>query len=177
LALRNRKIAALLIALFIISGATTFLAINYAHFGYSLPQTGSPQQGSSNGYAISVGPVNNAVDVPLETAIVVSTFRNPAVNNLVVTPQVTVRNIINIPDLQGQTTFYPNEPLKPATTYNVSVLVGGETITWSFTTISQPLPLQTQISNTMARYSVEFSLLTATIITLLAAVVIAKYKN
>jgi hypothetical protein len=177
LPLKNRKIMALLIVLFILSGTVTFLAINYSHFGYSVPAVGSPQQGSNNGIAVSVGPVNNAADVPLETAIVVTTFRNPAVSNLKLTPETSIKNVVNVPDLQGETTFYLNEPLKPATTYNVSVLVGDETITWSFITTSQPLTLQTQISNAIATYSLVFSLLIAAIVTLFASIIITKRKS
>jgi hypothetical protein len=172
--LSSKKRLALLIALFVISGTTTLLGLNYSQFGYSLPTQGSTPQGSNNGIAISVGPADNASNVPLETVILVTTFRNPTVSNLRLSPEAPVRNVVNIPDLQGKTTFYLIEPLKPATTYNASVLVGNEAITWNFTTTAQPLPLQTQVSHAIATYSVEFSLLIAAIVTLLAVLIVTK---
>jgi len=62
------------------------------------------------------------------------------VGELHLSPEVPIERRVDehIPVASKCTTFYFSEPLKPATTYNVTLFFGDEPISWNFTTTAEP---------------------------------------
>jgi hypothetical protein len=178
--MKKLRIAFLLTAVFALLFTGTFLTINFTQLGYSTPSKLSGAYGGSIGVYVAVGPLENSTNVPLDTTVVVYTSRNPLVTDLHLTPEVPIENKINVPvddGLSGKTTFYLKEPLKPATTYNASVVVMNETVTWSFTTTTETLPLQSTIGRFITDNAFGVSLVIATIATSAVGITIWTKKN
>jgi hypothetical protein len=87
-----------------------------------------------------IGPAANATNVPLDTIIVIDQMRPMNVGELHLSPGVPIERRVDehIPIASKCTTFYFSEPLKPATTYNVTLFFGDEPISWNFTTTTEP---------------------------------------
>ena len=87
-----------------------------------------------------ISPIVNDTNVPLDTIIVVDQMRPMGVEELRLSPEAPVaRRVDEHIGLAGRcTSFYFSEPLKPATTYNVTVFFGDNPISWNFTTTAEP---------------------------------------
>jgi hypothetical protein len=127
----------LLIAVFSASFLTVFLAIILTQSAYSTP---SNNLSTINGMDIILGPPPNSTNIPLDTTITVDALASAALNDLHVTPELPIARVYSeaTSALTYQTTFYPAQLLKPATSYNVSVTIMGGPLSWSFTTTSEP---------------------------------------
>ena len=143
--MRSKKlqVALVLIAVFSATFLIAFLAIYltpspYLHEqAYSMPTQfwHSPDLAPS-----SIGPAANSTNVPLDTIIVVDQMRPMNVGELHLSPEAPLeRRIDEYYRPAGKcTTFYFSEPLKPATTYKVTLFFGDEPISWNFTTTAEP---------------------------------------
>ena len=151
----------LLLVVFVVLFLTVYLWVTSTDYGYSMPSWGlSPV---SFDIGVSLGPKPNATGVALDTTIRIYTMRDTTVKDLRLTPEVPIARTseeIGYVPAYGMYTFYPAEPLKPATTYDVSVFIMRETVSWSFTTTSEPL--QSEISFFIANNVFWVALLVAT---------------
>jgi hypothetical protein len=156
--MKKAKTILILTAAFAASFITVFLAISLTQSAYSTP---SSYLSDIDGFAIILGPPPNATDVALDTTIFVETWRETRVDNLSLTPEVPIarRSDERVAVASGLYTFYPAEPLKPATTYNVSVFIMNKIVSWSFTTT--PEPFRPGISFYLATYVFWIALATA----------------
>ena len=150
----------MLLAVLVVLFLTVYLWVTLTDYGYSTP---SFAVDGVDLLGISLGPKPNATNVALDTFIGIGTMRQTTVKDLQLTPEVPIARRKDGTDdtgIGGEYTFYPAEPLKPATTYNVSVFIMSETVSWSFTTTSEPL--QSEISIFIASNVFWVSLLVAT---------------
>ena len=130
-------LASRLAVVFATSFLTVFLVIFLTQSAYSTP----PGYVSiTNDMDITLGPPPNATDVPLDTTITVDALASASLNDLHLTPEVSIASRYSqaSSSLTYLNTFYPAEPLEPATSYTVSVTVLNEPVSWSFTTTSKP---------------------------------------
>ena len=155
---KKAKTILILTAVFAASFITVFLAISLTQSAYSTP---SSYLSGIDGLAIVLGPPPNATDVALDTTIFVETWRKTRVDNPRLTPGVPIarRSEEWVAVASRLYTFYPAEPLKPATTYNVSVFIMNQIMSWSFTTT--PEPFRPGISFYLATYVFWIALATA----------------
>jgi Bacterial Ig-like domain len=143
--LTKKLLALLLFGIFLVSFSSLYLAISLTPFAYyhELAHSYPHLEGSSNLFPVGIfGPAPNSTDVPLDTAIVISLTRPVNIENLSLTPQgpIVSQTIEHSPPASETYTFYFAEPLKPATTYNVSLMSGGKPVTWNFTTTAAYQP-------------------------------------
>ena len=171
---KNMRAALILVAVF----ASTFIIVFLLLFGtqsaYSTPDT---SLSAVEGMDITIGPKPNATDIPLDTTITIDTFSAAILNDLHVTPEVSIANVaveVSGP-ISYKQTFYPAQLLQPATTYIVSVTIRNEPVSWSFTTTSQPY--QPTTSFYLSAYSPWIALVTAIITTTLASSAIWRKKK
>jgi hypothetical protein len=127
----------LVAAVFPVVFLTVFSAITLTQSPYSLPASSVL---IVNGMDSKVGPAPNATQVPLNTAITVDALASASLNDLKVQPEtrITTGASDTTGPLTYQTTFLPSEPLKPATTYTVTVTFVDAPASWSFTTTAEP---------------------------------------
>ncbi len=127
----------LLVAVFLGSFLAAFLAIFLTQSAYSTP---SQSLVGLNGMDIMLGPPPNSTDVRLDTTITIDAVATAELNDFRVTPEVPIASVASHTTgiLTYVNTFYPAKLLTPATSYNVSVVVEGVPVSWSFTTTSQP---------------------------------------
>jgi hypothetical protein len=143
LRLKSFHIAILLIVFFVSSFLAVFLTVTLTEYGYSTPSvsvSGSVDAVGPVGF--SLGPSPNSTNVPLDTKIVVYTMRPTTVKDLHLTPEASVGHECSSygeNGLSGKYTFYLNEPLKTATTYNASVFIMDQVVSWNFTTTRKSL--------------------------------------
>jgi hypothetical protein len=140
----------LVAAVFPVVFLIVFSTITFTQSPYSLPASSVL---IVNGMDIKVGPAPNATQVPLNTALTVDALASASLNDLKVQPETRI--IIGSSDTTGpltyQTTFLPAEPLKPATTYTVTVTIVDAPTTWSFNTTAEPFkPTLSYILSTQA---------------------------
>ena len=139
----KKLLAVLLLGVFILSFSSAYLVISLIPFAYyrELVHSNPTLEGSSNLFPVGIfGPTANSTDVPLDTAIVIALTRPVTIENLSLSPQgpaVSQKVEHSLPASETYT-FYFAEPLEPATTYNVTVLSGGEPVTWNFRTTDAP---------------------------------------
>jgi len=95
---------------------------------------------SLDGMGITIGPKPNSTNVPLDTTIAIDTWRSPTVSDFNLMPEAPIARLTKekVGLASMLTTFYPAEPLKPATTCNVSVVIMNVPVSWSFATTSEP---------------------------------------
>ena len=125
-----------LVAVFLGSFLATFLAISLTQSAYSMP---SQYLSTVNEMDITLGPPPNSTDVHLDTAITIEALATAELNNFHVNPEVPIASVASHTTgiLTYVNTFYPAKLLSPSTSYNVSVVVEGEPVSWSFTTTSE----------------------------------------
>jgi hypothetical protein len=130
-------LASRLAVVFAASFLTVFLAIFLTQSAYSTP---SNYVSVVNGMDITLGPPPNSTNIPLDTTITVDALASAALNDLHLTPEVPIASRYSevTSSLTYLNTFYPAQPLKPATSYTVSVTILNEPVSWSFTTTSEP---------------------------------------
>jgi len=127
----------LLVAVFLGSFLVAFLTISLTQSAYSTP---SQYLVGLNGMDITLGPPPNSTDVRLDTTITIDAVATAELNDLHLTPEVPIASVASHTTgiLTYVNTFYPAKLLTPATSYNVSVVVEGVPVSWSFTTTSEP---------------------------------------
>jgi hypothetical protein len=115
-----------------------------------------------NGMDITVGPAPNATQVSLDTTITIDALASASLNDLQVHPRtsITTGSSETTGPLTYKTTFLPAEPLKPATTYTVTVTIVNAPATWSFTTTAEPF--KPTLSHTLSTQALWISLAAAT---------------
>jgi hypothetical protein len=126
------------IAVFFAFFLVVFALISFTQSAYSVPKTVAIAINDKNNFPLPlyVGPKPNSTDVPLNTAI---EFYQPRPIQLE-TPSLTPngRILSRSDQLEGVasriTLFFPDIPLKPSTSYNVSLTIAGTYFAWSFTT-------------------------------------------
>jgi hypothetical protein len=165
--MNNSKVhlALRLAAVFAASFLTVFLVIFFTQSTYSTP---SSYVSVINDMDITVGPPPNSTNIPLDTTITVDALASASLNDLHLTPEVPIASRYSqvTSSVTYINTFYPAEPLEPATPYTVSVTVLNEPLSWSFTTTSEPF--SPNISYILATNVLWISLSAATSATLIA---------
>ena len=134
----SRKKFLRLSLLFVVLFLTLYFGVTLTDFGYSRPSIMVTNVG---GLGVALGPESGDTNVALDTFFRIGTMRHTTVKDLQLTPEVPIARRRDLPEglAGGDYRFYPAEPLEPATTYNASVSIMGETVSWSFTTTSKPL--------------------------------------
>jgi hypothetical protein len=127
----------LLAVVFSVTFLFVFFAIFLTQSAYSTP---SQYVLIVDSMEVTLGPAPNATNVPLDTTITVDTLNFADLSDLHVTPKVSFAGVTseNSGSLSSLRTYYPAQPLKPATAYNVSVAIEAVPVSWSFTTTSEP---------------------------------------
>ena len=126
-----------LASVFAISFLAVYLSIFFTQSGHSMPSSYDPQLPSMD---IALGPPPNSTNIPLDTAITVEAVASAALNDLHLTPKVPIGRVYSeaTSPLTYLNIFYPSRLLQPSTTYNVSVTILSEPVSWIFTTTSEP---------------------------------------
>lgn len=158
---RKKALRALVLsAVFLVTFFVVFFAISLTQSTYSTPVQGKLEPGET---PLFVGPPPNATDIPLDTVIVLYQTR-PGGPQLQITPDIIMAKSVDTYDWASvESTYYPAEPLKPATTYNLTAVVWHETFSWSFTTT--PQPFQPEISYYLAKFAFWIALASAIALT------------
>ena len=127
----------LFVAVFVVTFAAVFLAVALTQTANAMPPRSTL---SVDGMSITLGPPPNTTNVPLDTTITVDALATAPLNDLQLFPPVPIARIASesTGPLTYQSTFYPAEPLEPATAYTVSVTIEGTPVSWTFTTTSEP---------------------------------------
>ena len=127
----------LLVTVFLGSFVAAFLAISLSQSAYSTP---SQSLVGLNDMDITLGPPPNSTDVRLDTTITIEAVATAEINDLRLNPEVPIASVASHTTgiLTYVNTFYPAKLLTPATSYNVSVVIEGVPVAWSFTTTSEP---------------------------------------
>jgi hypothetical protein len=149
----------LMAAVFPIVFLAVFSSITLTQSPYSSPV---PSVLIVNGMDITVGPAPNATQVPLVTAITIDALASASLSDLQVYPQtsITTWSSETTGPLTYKTIFLPSEPLKPATTYTITVTIVNAPATWSFTTTAEPF--KPTLSYTLSTQALWISLASAT---------------
>jgi hypothetical protein len=152
-----------------------FLTILATQSAYSMPM--SQAVTINDGLDFNLGPPPNATKVPLDTAITVDALATAALNDLQVTPHVSIARVTSTTTgpLTYVSVFYPAELLKPSTMYNVSVTVMNSPVSWIFTTTNEPFT--PSMSVYIATNVVSISLSTAAAATVVAGLAIWFRRN
>jgi hypothetical protein len=170
---KNMRAILILAAVFASTFIIVLLVISSTQSAYFTPDT---YLLAVEGMDITIGPKPNATDVPLDTTITIDAFSSAALNDLQITPEVSIPNVaveVSGP-ISYKQIFYPTQLLEPATTYTVSVTIRDEPVSWSFTTTSQPY--QPTISFYLATYAPWIALATATTTLLIGSIIWYKKK-
>jgi len=134
---KKLRFVLLLVAVFSVSFLTGFLAIFISQSAHSTPPN---YLSAINGMDIVLGPPPNSKNVPLDTTIIVDALSSAALDDLRLAPEVPISRVdieVSGP-LSYKRTFYPAQPLNPATSYTVSVTIVDVPVSWSFTTTAEP---------------------------------------
>ena len=139
----NRVFLAIILILFPVTFLSSCILISLTPFAYYHERANScpPLEGSSNLFPVGIfGPSPNSTEVPLDTAVVIFLMRPVNIENFSLTPQgpLAIQTIEHSPPASETYTFCFAEPLKPVTTYNITLLAGGKPVTWNFTTTAKP---------------------------------------
>ncbi len=126
----------LLVLVFLVSFLIIFLPIILTQSAYSTPNSYSS---IINGMAITLGPPPNSTNIALDTKIIVDALASASLDDLHASPEVNFASVSSetTGPLTYQTTFYPDKPLDPATTYTISVTIMETAVSWSFTTTTE----------------------------------------
>lgn len=163
------RLVLVLALVFSVSFLVTFLAIVVTQSPYSIPS--SQVMIIGNGMDFTLGPPPNAANVPLDTAVTVEALASAGLDDLRITPQVPIAWVAS--STTGPLTylniFYPAQPLKPSTLYNVSVTIINSPVSWVFITTNEPFT--PSVSFYLATNAFWISLSTAASIALIAGLV------
>lgn len=166
---KKLHLALLLVVIFSTSFLTVFLAIFFSQSAYSTPFNSVSKV---DGMDVTLGPPPNSTNIPLDTAITIDAVASAALNDLQITPEVSINRVyieVSGP-LTYRNTFYPAQLLEPATSYTVSVTILNVPMSWSFTTTSEPF--EPGISFYLATNVLWIALSAATLATLIVGFVI-----
>lgn len=108
---------------------------------YSIPESNwSSQEIYLYGIGNHIGPPLNATDVPLDTVVYISFMRTQKVSQLQISPEAPIlrEEFEASYPASGAYIWHFAEPLKPATTYNATIIWHDIPITWNFTTTDKP---------------------------------------
>ena len=171
---KNKRFFFILIVIFALSFFIAFLLISLTQSAYSTP---SQTTIIFNQMSITLGPAPNSTNIPLDTTISVDTIASASLTDLYTIPDEKFGHITSYATgpLTYETRYYPGQPLKPDTSYNISVTIFDNPVTWTFTTTSQPFT--PELNYYLAKNNVLFTLLTATIITSISGFFIWLRKN
>jgi hypothetical protein len=145
--MRRLRLVIVLSTVFLASLLAAFLAVYlipsplFHDRLYSIPES---HWGSEliEGIGNHIGPPLNATDVPLDTVVFLSLMRTSKseVLQLFMSPEVVVlRQVFEFSfPASGAFIWYFAEPLKPATTYNATIIWHDIPVTWNFTTTDKP---------------------------------------
>ena len=171
---KNKRFFFILIVIFAISFSVIFFFVSLTQTAYS-----SPSQTTIlfNQMSINLGPSPNSTNIPLDTVITVDTIASASLTDLYTIPYETFEYITSYATgpLTYETRYHPAQPLKPATSYTISVTIFDNPVTWNFTTTSQPFT--PKINYFLAKNNLLITFLTAIIITLLSGFFIWLRKN
>lgn len=136
---RKLRLALILAAVFSAAFITVYLSIFFTQSRNSTP---SSFVSTLDSMEIALGPPPNSTNIPLDTTITVDALASAALNDLRLTPEVLIVRVYSevTGPLTYLNTFYPAELLQPATTYNVSVTILDNPVSWTFTTTEQFSP-------------------------------------
>ncbi len=177
----SKKLSAvLLLGVFLLALSSTYLVISLTPFAYhrELVQSYPPLEGASSLFPVGIlGPAPNSTDVPLDTAIVIALTRPVNIENLNIAPQgpAVSKTIAHSPPASETYIFCFTDPLKPATTYNVTALSGGKPITWNFTTTAEPY--EPRYSTYLYPYTLWVALAVAAFVTVSVFLIILHKKE
>ena len=158
------RLLLLLALVFSVTFLSVFLAIILSQSAYSTPPAYTLD---IDGMGIKVGPPPNSTGIPLDTSIIIDALTSASLADFQMTPQVAIARLSseNSSPLTYVNSFYPTQPLKPATFYTVSVIVMNVPVSWSFTTAEVFSP---GISFYLATNAFWIALLTAVLVTLIS---------
>ena len=156
------RLLLLLALVFSVTFLSVFLGIILSQSAYSTPPAYTID---IDGMGIKVGPPPNSTGNPLDTSIIIDALTSASLADFQMTPQVFIARLSseNSSPLTYLNSFYPAQPLKPATFYTVSVIVMNVPVSWSFTTAEIFSP---GISFYLATNEFWIALLTAILVTL-----------
>lgn len=162
---------AFLLTLFLVASFfAVFLWISNTYSPYSQPITYRVDLGSEKNFPVFIGPKPNDTDVALDTEILVDLWRGTNVSNFRSFPQIEIVKQSSKPADLGMTEiFYPAKPLKPSTTYNITLFIYDRDVSWGFTTKSEPF--SPEIGYYLATYVLWVAFLAAVMVTLLVGAI------
>ena len=133
---KKLRLALILAVVFSASLLIAYLAIFLTHSAHSTP---SSSVSTLDGMDIALGPPPNSTNIPLDTTITVEAVASAALDDLHLTPEVPIARVYSevTSPLTYLNTFYPAQLLQPATTYNVSVTIMDNPVSWTFTTTTE----------------------------------------
>ena len=168
--LKKLRPVLLLALVFSVVFLTVFFAILLTQSPYSTPS--SQAVVINGGMDFNVGPPPNATNIPLDSTVTVEALASAALNDLHVTPEVSIARVTSTTTgpLTYLSVFYPAEPLKPSTSYNVSVTIMNSPVSWVFTTTNEPF--KPSISFYIAANAFWISLSTAAATTVIAGLAV-----
>ncbi len=139
---KRQSMVLLLVLVFLVSFLIIFLPIILTQSAYSTPNSYSS---IINGMTITVGPPPNSTNIALDTKIIVDALASASLDDLHASPEVNFASVSSetTGPLNYQTTFYPDKPLDPATYYTITVTIMETTVSWSFTTTTEPFHPET----------------------------------
>jgi hypothetical protein len=157
--LKKLQAALPLIAVFSAIFITLLLTILFTQAANSTP---SQYVFEHNGMEIKLGPPPNSTDIPLDTTITIDALATATITGFHVTPEVpmTRSHSETTGPLNYLYTYYPAQPLKPATTYTVSATISDAFVLWSFATTAEPF--KPSLSYLLATNALWIALATAT---------------
>lgn len=156
---KKLHVAIILTLFFVLTFLVLFLVISLTQSAHSTPGN---YISAVDSMSITIGPAPNATNISLDTTITIDALSATTISNLRMTPQVPIALVTNEVSgpLSYKQTFYPAQPLEPATSYVVSVTIKNIPVSWSFTTTSEPY--HPTISFYLATYALWIALSAAT---------------
>ena len=177
------QVILILIGVFLASFLTVFLVIYltpspYLHErAYSIPPRNERWGSSVPDTGNSIGPGLNATNVPLDTTVIIDQMRPFYIGELKLSPEVPIASRVDEDYWPASrfTIFYFSEPLKPSTTFNATLFVVNQTISWNFTTTTEPYhPRYEAMPSELGMY---ITVITSAIVTSVVGLTIWKKKN
>ena len=159
------RLSLLLSLVFSVTFLSVFQAIILSQSAYSTPPAYTLD---IDGMGIKVGPPPNSTGIRLDTSIIIDALTSASLADFQMTPQVGIARLSseNSSPLTYLNSFYPAQPLKPATFYTVSVIVMNVPVSWSFTTTAEVF--SPGISFYLATNGFWIALSTAVLVTLIS---------
>lgn len=156
---KKLHVAIILTLVFVLTFLVLFLVISLTQSAHSTPGN---HVSAVDSMSITIGPAPNATNISLDTTITIDALSATTISNLQMTPEVPIALVTNEVSgpLSYKQTFYPAQPLEPATSYVVSVTIKNIPVSWSFTTTSEPY--HPTISFYLAMYALWIALSVAT---------------